>query len=97
MPQENKERMELTVFGRVQGVGFRHYTVTQADKLDDVTGWEINEPDGSGFLIADAPSEELDRLKSAVEEGPRSARVEAIDEHRTQAKNEFSDFNVRFR
>jgi acylphosphatase len=89
--------MELSITGRVQGVGFRHFTVKTADKLDDVTGWVKNEPDGSVSLVAEGPKDRLDQLKSAVQEGPRSARVDEIQDHRTKSRDEFSDFNVRYR
>jgi acylphosphatase len=94
---DNEQRMELSINGRVQGVGFRHFTVTNADKLEDVTGWVKNEPDGTVSLIAEGPKNQLDQLKSSVREGPRSARVDDIQGHRTKSRDEFSDFKVRYR
>lgn len=96
MPNQNQQRIEASIKGRVQGVGFRHFTVRTAEKLKGVTGWVKNESDGSVTLVAEGPADELDELVSAVHEGPRSARVDDLDLEKTDARGEFSSFDVRY-
>lgn len=96
MTDENWRRMELSIHGRVQRVGFRHFTVTKANRLNDVTGWVKNERDGSVQLVAEGPPDQLDQLKSAVQEGPARARVDNIQTEYKMATGEFSSFKVRY-
>jgi acylphosphatase len=93
---ENKQRMRLSVTGRVQGVGFRNHTVKNASRLQGVTGWVKNESDGSVTVVAEGPPDQLDQLKQAVEEGPSFANVESITENRKEPTGEFSSFEVRY-
>lgn len=96
MSEDQKKRVEISLKGRVQGVGFRHFTVTRARELNGVTGWVRNESDGSVTLVAEGPRQELDKLVSDVKEGPRRARVRDLDKTVKEPRNEFSSFEVRY-
>src|SRR5690606_23075698 len=67
-------RLSAVVRGRVQGVGFRHFTRQQALALG-VVGWVRNEHDGSVALEAEGPRTDLESLLQAVRRGPSAARV----------------------
>ncbi|NBB72160.1 MAG: acylphosphatase [Bacteroidetes bacterium] len=90
-----KKRLSVRITGRVQGVGFRHFTKTRAARLD-VEGWVRNEPDGSVRLEAEGPTDALESLLDAVREGPRSARVDATDVDWSAPSDEFDTFGVRY-
>ncbi|MFB6355374.1 MAG: acylphosphatase [bacterium] len=92
----DQQRMELSIKGRVQGVGFRNFTVKTAKKLSGTTGWVKNESDGTVSLVAEGPMDELDTLKEAVEEGPSFANVTGIEENRTSPTGTFDTFKVRY-
>lgn len=92
----NKKRMELSLNGRVQGVGFRHFTVRTVEKLGEITGWVKNEPDGSVTLIAEGPKKKLKKLYEAVEDGPRRAQVDSISGDMDNSTGEFTSFDVRY-
>jgi acylphosphatase len=67
------------IAGRVQGVGFRDWTVSKARELG-LSGWVRNLPDGSveALIAGDvAAVEEMSRL---LRRGPRLALVDSIDE-----------------
>lgn len=96
MSTGNKKRIELSIEGRVQGVGFRHFTVTTVRDLQGVTGWVKNESDGSVTLVAEGPEDQLNQLESAVQEGPRRAQVRNIDRTVKDPTGEFSSFEVRY-
>lgn len=96
MTNDNQKRMELSIQGRVQGVGFRHFTVTTVRELNDVTGWVKNEADGSVTIVAEGPQPELKQLESAVQDGPRRARVDNIDRTMKPPEDAFSSFEVRY-
>lgn len=90
------ERLEATVRGRVQGVGFRRYVRGWARRLG-LTGWVRNEPDGSVRLVAEGEPAALDRLVRLLWGGPPPADVEAVDASRTEAEGAFAAFDVAFR
>ena len=69
--------VELHVSGRVQGVGFRYYTIEQAQALG-VTGWVRNEPDGSVAVHAEGTDEAVDALVEWCRAGPALARVRNV-------------------
>lgn len=89
------QRLSARITGRVQGVGFRHFTRTTAQR-NGLTGWVRNEPDGSVRLEAEGPRTDLESLLDAVHTGPRSARVESVDAKWDAATDAFSQFEVRY-
>lgn len=89
-----KQRVEATVYGRVQGVSFRYYTIREATRLR-LTGWVANKRDGTVKVVAEGPQESLQNLVSFLQEGPSMARVDHVDFDWSEATDEFSSFNVR--
>lgn len=89
------KQLSARIHGRVQGVGFRHFTKARARKLD-VTGWVRNEPDGSVRLEAEGDEAALSSLLDAVREGPRAARVDTVDADWDDATPSFDEFGVRY-
>ena len=68
---------KFRIMGRVQGVGFRYFVLREAEDLG-VDGWVRNRADGSVEALARGTNDQLDRLKSCVEEGPRWSRVTSV-------------------
>ena len=94
MSSFSTERLSVRLTGRVQGVGFRHFTRQAAQRLD-VAGWVRNESDGSVRVEAEGPREDLEDLLEAVQAGPRSARVEDASSEWGAASGDFDGFGVR--
>lgn len=67
------------VEGRVQGVGFRYYTVQAARSLG-LSGWVRNRADGSVEIEVAGDPAIVARLRLRVEEGPPGSRVRTIEE-----------------
>lgn len=76
---EEEIRRRVRVVGRVQGVGFRWWTLNQARALG-LRGTVRNCPDGSVEVAAAGPPQALERLHSLLADGPRAAHVEHIEE-----------------
>lgn len=68
----------LVVSGRVQGVGFRYFT-REAAAREGVTGWVRNLPDGRVEARVEGESDAVMRVERAIRQGPRGARVDAVD------------------
>ena len=66
------------VRGRVQGVGFRWFVEREAHILG-ISGWVRNNHDGSVEVLAQGTRDQLSGLHSRLREGPRAARVDAVE------------------
>jgi acylphosphatase len=73
----DRARLDVTVLGRVQGVGFRYYILRLAVDLD-LVGWVANEHDGSVRCVAEGSTGDLSRFVAALELGPPGALVERV-------------------
>lgn len=87
-------RLEATIRGRVQGVGFRYFVVRRAMDLA-VVGWVANTADGSVHCVAEGPSAALDALEVDLRVGPTGAIVDAVDAVRMAATGRFYRFAIR--
>ncbi len=87
-------RLEATVRGRVQGVGFRYFVVRRAMELG-LVGWVANAADGSVRCVAEGPLERLDILAEALRGGPLGAIVDTVDLVRMPGTGRFERFSVR--
>ena len=87
-------RLTASVRGRVQGVGFRWFVRTHAQRLR-LRGWTANEPDGSVTVVAEGPTQQLDELAAELARGPDGASVDQVDTRRTAATGEFARFTIR--
>ena len=67
------------VFGRVQGVYFRHSTRLEAKRLV-VRGIARNLPDGSVEVLALGAASAVEELRIWLQRGPAQARVDAVRE-----------------
>jgi acylphosphatase len=67
----------VSVRGRVQGVGFRYWTVRQADALG-LKGWVRNEPDGSVTALVGGANDAVTKMLDLFWTGPRSASVASV-------------------
>ncbi len=66
------------ISGRVQGVGFRWYTVRCGAQCG-VVGWVRNLPDGRVEAVAKGAPEALAAFHAALVRGPRMSAVENVD------------------
>jgi acylphosphatase len=66
------------VRGRVQGVGFRWFVEREAQILG-IAGWVRNNHDGSVEVLAQGTRDQLLGLHSRLRDGPRAARVDAVE------------------
>lgn len=85
----------LKIRGRVQGVGYRYFTLQNARELG-VAGWVKNMRDGSVEVVLSGSKEQVGRMIERLKEGPFSARVSAIEEMETDHReDDFQDFRIR--
>ena len=67
------------IFGKVQGVYFRHSTRLEADRLG-LRGMARNLPDGSVEVLAQGGAAAIGELREWLHHGPPGARVDEVQE-----------------
>ena len=91
---EDRERMTATVIGRVQGVGFRWWVRSAADRLG-LTGWVMNGPDERSVeLVAEGRLAALDQLEQLLRQGPPGAVVDRVQADRSPASGSYVRFQI---
>jgi acylphosphatase len=68
----------LIISGRVQGVGYRDWTIMAARRLG-LSGWVRNRIDGSVEALIVGADEAVGRMIDACRRGPPAARVDNVD------------------
>ena len=81
------------VRGRVQGVGFRWFVEAEAHQLG-LAGWVRNNADGSVEVLAMGTRDQLTGLGSRLREGPRAARVDAVEESEAKPVSGLTTFQI---
>ncbi len=81
--------VRVKVFGRVQGVGFRHVALREARSLG-ISGWVANLPDGTVELEIQGPPHAVETMIAWCGRGPATAHVRQIQiSERPPQKNMF--------
>jgi acylphosphatase len=86
-------RLRALVTGRVQGVGFRFFTQSQAQRLA-LNGWVRNLPDGSVECLAEGSKADLLSFLEALWEGPSSSNVRNVHSQWLNATGEYQGFHI---
>ena len=73
-------RKRVIVSGHVQGVFFRD-TTRRLARQHGVAGWVRNNWDGTVEAVFEGEPEAVERLVRFAHEGPRGARVDAVEAH----------------
>jgi acylphosphatase len=88
------ERLSATVTGRVQGVGFRWWVRSAADRLG-LTGWAMNgEDERSVELVAEGSASALDQLERLLREGAPGSVVDRVEATRSPASGSYGRFQI---
>jgi len=70
---------QVTITGRVQGVGYRAWVDHQA-RNHDLEGWVRNRRDGSVEALFAGPADVVSEMVARCWRGPSSARVESVQD-----------------
>lgn len=70
--------IQAIITGRVQGVGYRSWTVKNAQKLG-LTGWVRNRDDGTVEAVFHGPESKVEAMLKECESGPLAAKVANVE------------------
>ena len=86
-------RAHIFVEGKVQGVYYRVWVRTQAEKLG-LTGWVKNLADGRVEAVFEGPKDKVEEIISKCKIGSSVAGVKRIDIKREKATGEHAGFEI---
>ena len=81
------------VRGRVQGVGYRWFVEREAHILG-IAGWVRNNADSSVEVLAQGTRDQLSGLRGRLQQGPRAARVDNVEESEVKAIFGLTTFRI---
>lgn len=86
-------RLNIKIFGKVQGVSFRYYASQKAQELS-LCGFVRNEPDGTVYIEAEGEEKNLQKFLDWCRKGPETAKVEKVDFMFSADMKNFAEFEV---
>lgn len=89
-----RQRLDATVIGRVQGVGFRYFVLREATDLG-LDGWVANTTDGAVRCVAEGPEPILRELLGRIASGPPAAIVDRVTTAWMPATGSLGRFAIR--
>ena len=87
--------LKTKVYGKVQGVWFRKYTLERARDLG-VVGMVKNLIDGTVLVNASGKDENLRKFKELLENGSPNSRVDKIDYSWEDSSIKYSTFEIEY-
>lgn len=86
------KHLQISVYGKVQGVFFRASTKAVADALS-IKGFALNQKDGSVYIEAEGDEFSLEELLDFCNKGPENAIVEKVEVQSGELKN-YRNFEI---
>jgi acylphosphatase len=83
MSNDDITSLLVRVEGFVQGIGFREFLVMSA-QINMLDGWVRNRSDGSVEALVSGTTKAVENFVAAATQGPRGARVAAVDLHNSE-------------
>jgi acylphosphatase len=88
-----RRAVKVRVTGRVQGVYFRGWTKSEAERLG-LGGWVRNEYDGSVSALIAGPHAVVEEMLQLLHRGPLDARVAEVLVEETDSAEAPKDFAI---
>jgi len=88
------QRLDITISGRVQGVGFRYFAEEVANRLG-LVGYVRNLLNGAVEVVAEGEPLSLEEFLAILKKGPPAAEVSDVKARWTEATGEFHEFGIK--
>jgi undecaprenyl diphosphate synthase len=93
MIKKKIKEIKIEVYGRVQGVNFRHFILKNALKLN-LKGFVRNLKNGNVLILAQGKKEDLDNFLEIVQKGPFLSNVEGLSFLWKEFSEKYKDFEI---
>lgn len=88
------EEIQVTIYGNVQGVGFRYWAREQALTLN-IKGLAKNETDGSVTVVGQGERKNLEKFLAICQSNPPAGKVVNVTVNWQKPKEQFDSFVIR--
>ena len=85
--------VHISVYGEVQGTGFRTWSKEQADKLS-LSGWTRKASDGSIEIFSQGEEDKINDFVSICWDGPNMAFIDEVLVKDTNPDDSISGFEI---
>ncbi len=92
---ENIKTYNILISGRVQGVGFRYFAVSIAEKYD-VRGYVANKRNGKVEIVCQGEEEELQSFMEEVKKGPAFSVVTDTVMEEIPEEKKYNTFDIKY-
>ena len=92
---ENIKTYKVLLSGRVQGVGFRYFTESVADKYS-VKGYVENTPAGKVEILCQGEEEEVRTFIEEVVKGPAFSVITGIAKQEVTDNKVYNTFEIKY-
>ncbi len=89
------KRFRLLVSGKVQGVFYRDFVRTEAEKLG-IVGYVRNLGSGDVEMVAEGEEKSMEKFLASCRKGPLMAFVKKVDAREEPPTGEFDGFDIRY-
>ena len=86
---------EISVDGRVQGVGYRYFVKARASELN-LKGFVRNSYDGRVHIEAEGERDDLEIFLETLRKGPALARVDRMEVSKAPCRDAYYSFEIRY-
>ncbi len=93
--EKRVKKFEILVSGRVQGVGFRYYTLQRAI-AHGIKGYVQNTFEGKVKIVAIAENTIVENFLQDIQRGPRMSIVENLDIVELVTTRNYKDFRIQY-
>ncbi|TIM06189.1 acylphosphatase [Mesorhizobium sp.] len=91
--EDGRKAVRVRLMGRVQGVSFRVWTRTEAERLG-LSGWVRNEEDGSVTALIVGAEGAVSTMLDRLWKGPTGASVSSVTSQDVDAGQEPNGFRI---
>ena len=93
MSNNKQTAVNIIIKGKVQGVGYRYFTLKKAKELH-IIGWVRNQSDGTVALFGQGNKRNLELLIAILKQGPSFSKVDEVIVNWEHAQAEYIDFVI---
>jgi acylphosphatase len=87
MADDDVTSLRIKIEGFVQAVGFRHFAIEEARKLN-LDGWIRNRSDGTVEALVSGSTKSVEAFVAACARGPSGSRITSLDLHKAEPPDE---------
>ena len=86
------KHLNITIYGRIQRVGFRYFINKTAEEMG-ICGFVRNRTDGAVYVEAEGRDELLEEFCKSCKKGNAWAKIKDVQIQESELKN-FTDFDI---